>query len=78
MKAIERFAQMNVKPVKVACSFIKKKRYHLRVKQYKLAHLVYVVGTAKSDKAEAKTSSEGAWSLPFLYLRSHERPCKAP
>lgn len=55
----------------IACSFIKKKtRYRLRVKQYNLAHLVCVVGTPKSDKAEAKTSSEGFFL--FLFARSRK------
>ena len=54
--------------------FHKKKRNHLRVKQYKLAHLVCVVGTPKRDKAEAKTSSEGglvsSFSLFALSLKA--------
>ena len=56
----------------IACSFIKKKktRCRLRVKQYNLAHLVCVVGTSKSDKAEAKTSSEGFFL--FLFARSRK------
>lgn len=58
-------------------SLIKKKRYLLRVKQYKPAHLVYVVGTSKSDKTEDKRSSKGrAWSLPFFIFALTKGPVR--
>ena len=75
VKAIERFAQMNVTSVKIACSFIKKKRYRLRVKQYwpppYLPTLFAQSALPRArDKAEDKTSRVG---LICVLTKSPER-----